>query len=78
MLVLSRHLKNLSFVPGRIAFHHIAAGTLGILAGYSILVSLRLNVYTKDSVWAILKQYFPVVAVFFAAFVVAGTMWYGS
>jgi hypothetical protein len=43
-------------------------------------VSVRLNVYTKDYVWAILKLYFPAVSLlfFFAAFVVAGTMWYGS
>lgn len=36
-----------------IASHHIAAGTLGILAGlfHSIFVSLRPNVYTKDYVW---------------------------
>ncbi|RZC47502.1 hypothetical protein C5167_040465 [Papaver somniferum] len=50
------------FVPGGIASHHIAAGTLGILAGLFHLSVPRLNVYTKDYVWVILKLSFPVVS----------------
>jgi len=53
------------FISGGIVSHHIIAGTQGILAAYSILVSLCLNVYTKDYVWAILKLYFLVVSLFF-------------
>jgi photosystem II CP47 chlorophyll apoprotein len=44
-------------------------------------VSVRLNVYIKDDVWEIWKPILldsSIAAVFFAAFVVAGTMWYGS
>nr|QUS65149.1 PsbB [Isoetes gardneriana] len=68
------------FVPGGIASHHIAAGILGILAGLFYLSvrppqrlykGLRMgNVETVSSS--------SIAAVFFAAFVAAGTMWYGS
>ncbi|KAL5696972.1 hypothetical protein ACHQM5_031179 [Ranunculus cassubicifolius] len=58
------------FVPGGIASHHIAAGTLGILAG---LFHLRLRMGNIETVLSS-----SIAAVFFAAFVVAGTMWYGS
>jgi hypothetical protein len=36
------------FVPERIASHYITAGTLAYWRAYSILVSARPNVYTKD------------------------------
>lgn len=69
-----------SFCSGikSIASHHIAAGTLGILAGlfHSIFVSLRPNVYTKAYVWGGNIETILSSAVFFP--VVAGTMWYGS
>nr|UPM51662.1 photosystem II 47 kDa protein [Takakia lepidozioides] len=68
------------FVPGGIASHHIAAGIPGILAGLShpsvrppqrSYKGLRMgNVETVSSS--------SIAAVFLAAFVVAGTMWYGS
>ncbi|OMP14028.1 Photosystem antenna protein-like protein [Corchorus olitorius] len=49
------------FVPGGIASHHIAAGTLGILAGlFHLSVRPPQRLY-KDYVWEILKLSFPVV-----------------
>jgi photosystem II CP47 chlorophyll apoprotein len=50
------------FVPGGIASHHIAAGTLGILAG---LFHLSVRPPQRLYVWAILKLYFPVVSLLF-------------
>ncbi|TYH56550.1 hypothetical protein ES332_D08G027100v1 [Gossypium tomentosum] len=58
------------FVPGGIASHHIAAETSGILAGLFHLILRMGNIETVLSS--------SIAAVFFAAFVVAGTMWYGS
>jgi len=66
--------------PGGIVAHHIAAGIVGILGGiFHILVrpperlfrSLRMG-----NIETVLSS--SIAAVFFAAFVVAGTMWYGT
>jgi photosystem II CP47 chlorophyll apoprotein len=68
------------FVLGGITSHHIAVGILGILAGLfhlsvrppqCLYVGLRMG-----NIETVLSS--SIVAVFFAAFVVAGTMWYGS
>jgi photosystem II CP47 chlorophyll apoprotein len=68
------------FVPGGIASHHIAAGILGILVGLfhlsvrppqCLYVGLRMG-----NIETVLSS--SIAAVFFTAFVVAGTMWYGS
>nr|YP_009862990.1 photosystem II 47 kDa protein [Anthoceros punctatus]QKD76445.1 photosystem II 47 kDa protein [Anthoceros punctatus] len=68
------------FVPGGIAFHHIAAGILGILAGLFYLSVRPFQRLYKGlrmgNVETVLSS--SIAAVFFAAFVVAGTMWYGS
>jgi len=41
---------------------------------------VHLNVYTNDCVWENIETVLSssIVAVFSAAFVIAGTMWYGS
>ncbi|KAJ0009902.1 hypothetical protein Pint_33162 [Pistacia integerrima] len=57
------------FLPGGIASHHIAVGTLGILAG---LFHFRLRMGNIEN---FLSR--SIAAIFFATFVVAGTMWYG-
>ncbi|WP_287129488.1 photosystem II chlorophyll-binding protein CP47 [Candidatus Cyanaurora vandensis] len=66
--------------PGGVVAHHIAAGIVGILGGiFHILVrpperlfrSLRMG-----NIETVLSS--SIAAVFFAAFVVAGTMWYGT
>jgi len=66
--------------PGGIASHHIAAGILGILAGL-----FHLSVRPPQRLWFALVMgnietvlSSSIAAVFWAAFVVAGTMWYGS
>ncbi|KAL4286858.1 hypothetical protein AHAS_Ahas19G0128200 [Arachis hypogaea] len=68
------------FVPGEIASHHIAAGTLGILAGlFHLSVRPPQRLYKglrMENIETVLSS--SIAAVFFAAFVVAGTMWYGS
>ncbi|KAM0932016.1 putative photosystem antenna protein [Dioscorea sansibarensis] len=68
------------FVPGGIASHHIAAGTLGILAGlfhHSVRPPQRLYKGLRmGNIETVLSS--SIAAIFFAAFVVAGTMWYGS
>ncbi|KAJ9535512.1 LOW QUALITY PROTEIN: hypothetical protein OSB04_un001353 [Centaurea solstitialis] len=68
------------FVPGGIASHHIAAGTLGILAGlFHLSVRPPQRLYKglrMGNIETVLSS--SIAAVFFAAFVVAGTMWYGS
>jgi photosystem II CP47 chlorophyll apoprotein len=67
------------FVLGGIASHHIAVGILGILAGLvhisvrppqCLYVGLRMG-----NIETVLSS--SIAVVFFAAFVVAGTMWYG-
>ncbi|KAH0764734.1 hypothetical protein KY285_000605 [Solanum tuberosum] len=68
------------FVPGGIASHHIAAGTLGILAGlFHLSVRPPQRLYKglrMGNIETVLSN--SIAAVFFAAFVVAETMWYGS
>jgi len=60
--------------------HHIAAGILGILAGlFHLCVRPSLRLYlglSMGSIESVLSS--SIAAVFWAAFVVAGTMWYGS
>jgi len=60
--------------------HHIAAGTLGILAGlFHLSVRPPQHLYKELRIWnieTVLSS--SIAAVFFAAFVVARTMWYGS
>jgi photosystem II CP47 chlorophyll apoprotein len=68
------------FNPGGVASHHIAAGIIGILAAWFHLstpppqvlyLALRMN-----NIETVLSSSIP--AVFWAAFVVSGTIWYGS
>ncbi|KAH0773806.1 hypothetical protein KY290_010943 [Solanum tuberosum] len=68
------------FVLGGITSHHIAVGTLGILA-----VLFHLSVHPPQCLYKGLRMgnietalSSSIIAVFFAAFVVTGTMWYGS
>jgi photosystem II CP47 chlorophyll apoprotein len=60
--------------------HHIAAGILGILAGlFHLCVRPSIRLYfglSMGSIESVLSS--SIAAVFWAAFVVAGTMWYGS
>ena len=70
-----------SFVPGGIASHHIATGTLGILVGLFHL-SVRPPQYLYKglrigNIETILSSSIATI-LFFANFVVVGTMWYGS
>lgn len=66
--------------PGGIAAHHIAAGILGVLAGiFHLCVRPSLRLYlglSMGSIESVLSS--SIAAVFWSAFVVAGTMWYGS
>ncbi|KAL8237706.1 hypothetical protein R6Q59_018787 [Mikania micrantha] len=68
------------FVPGGIASHHIAVGTLGILAGlFHLSVRPPQRLYKglhMVNIETVLSS--SVTVVFFAAFVVAGTMRVGS
>ncbi|CBI14791.3 unnamed protein product, partial [Vitis vinifera] len=68
------------FVPGGRASHHIAARTLGILAGlFHLSVRPPQRLYKglrMGNIETVLSS--SIAAVFFAAFVVVGTMWYGS
>jgi photosystem II CP47 chlorophyll apoprotein len=68
------------FNPGGIVAHHIAAGIVGIIAGL-----FHLTVRPPERLYKALKMgnietvlASSIAAVFFSAFVVAGTMWYGS
>ncbi|PHU11563.1 Photosystem II CP47 reaction center protein [Capsicum chinense] len=67
------------FVPGGIASHHIVAETLGILVGlFHLSVHLPQRLYKglrMGNIETVLSS--SIAAIFFAAFVVAGTMWYG-
>ncbi|KAL5567573.1 hypothetical protein UlMin_024148 [Ulmus minor] len=68
------------FVPGGIASHHITAGTLGILAGlFHLSVRPPQRLY-KGLRMGNIETVFSssIAAIFFAVFIVAGTMWYGS
>lgn len=65
--------------PGGIASHHIAAGILGIIAGlFHLCVRPPQRLYNglrMGNIETVLSS--SIAAVFWAAFVVAGTMWYG-
>jgi len=68
------------FNPGGIVAHHIAAGVVGVIAGLfhlSVRPPERLyKALRMGNIETVLSS--SIAAVFFAAFVVAGTMWYGS
>ncbi|TYH83309.1 hypothetical protein ES332_D02G124000v1 [Gossypium tomentosum] len=68
------------FVPRGIASHHIAAGTLGILAGlFHLSVRPPQRLYKglrMGNIEIVLS--ISIVVIFFVAFVVAETMWCGS
>jgi photosystem II CP47 chlorophyll apoprotein len=68
------------FNPGGVVAHHIAAGIVGIIAGLfhlSVRPPERLyKALRMGNIETVLSS--SIAAVFFAAFVVAGTMWYGS
>jgi len=68
------------FCPNGIASHHIAAGILGLLAGVfhlRVRPGKRLfDALRMGNVETVLSS--SIAAVFFAGFVVSGTMWYGS
>ncbi len=68
------------FNPGGIVAHHIAAGIVGIIAGlFHLTVRPPERLYKAlrmGNVETVLSS--SIAAVFFAAFVVAGTMWYGN
>jgi photosystem II CP47 chlorophyll apoprotein len=68
------------FNPGGVASHHIAAGLLGSLAAWfhltspppeTLYLALRMN-----NIETVLSS--SIAAVFFAAFITSGTMWYGA
>lgn len=67
------------FNAGGIAAHHIAAGIVGIIAGlFHLTVRPPERLYKAlrmGNIETVLSS--SIAAVFFAAFVVAGTMWYG-
>jgi photosystem II CP47 chlorophyll apoprotein len=67
------------FNPGGIVAHHIAAGIVGVIAGLfhlSVRPPERLyRALRMGNIETVLSS--SIAAVFFAAFVVAGTMWYG-
>jgi photosystem II CP47 chlorophyll apoprotein len=66
--------------PRGITSHHIAAGILGILAGlFHLCVRPPQRLYNAlriGNIETVLSS--SIAAVFWSAFVVAGTMWYGS
>jgi photosystem II CP47 chlorophyll apoprotein len=66
--------------PGGIVAHHIAAGVVGIIAGlFHLTVRPPERLYRglrMGNIETVLSS--SIAAVFFAAFVVAGTMWYGN
>jgi photosystem II CP47 chlorophyll apoprotein len=66
--------------PGGIVAHHIAAGVVGIIAGlFHLIVRPPQRLYKAlrmGNIETVLSS--SIAAVFFAAFVVAGTMWYGT
>merc|ERR1712187_296283 len=70
----------MGYNPNGIPTHHIAAGILGILAGIfhlSVRPSQRLyNALRIGNIETVLSS--SIAAVFWAAFVVSGTIWYGS
>jgi photosystem II CP47 chlorophyll apoprotein len=68
------------FNPGGVVAHHIAAGIVGIIAGlFHLTVRPPQRLYKAlrmGNIETVLSS--SIAAVFFAAFVVAGTMWYGN
>ncbi|NJN30907.1 MAG: photosystem II chlorophyll-binding protein CP47 [Synechococcales cyanobacterium RM1_1_8] len=68
------------FNPGGIVAHHIAAGIVGIIAGlFHLTVRPPERLYRAlrmGNIETVLSS--SLAAVFFAAFIVAGTMWYGN
>jgi photosystem II CP47 chlorophyll apoprotein len=68
------------FNPGGVVAHHIAAGVVGIIAGlFHLTVRPPERLYKAlrmGNIETVLSS--SIAAVFFAAFVVAGTMWYGN
>jgi photosystem II CP47 chlorophyll apoprotein len=68
------------FNPSGVASHHIAAGILGFLAGiFHIAVRPPQRLYRAlrmGNIETVLSS--SIAAVFWSAFVVTGTMWYGS
>ena len=68
------------FNAGGVASHHIAAGTLGIIAGiFHLTVRPPQRLYRAlrmGNIETVLSS--SISAVFFAAFITSGTMWYGS
>lgn len=68
------------FNPGGIVAHHIAAGVVGVIAGLFHLTvrppERLFKALRMGNIETVLSS--SIAAVFFAAFVVAGTMWYGS
>ena len=68
------------FSPGGIVAHHIAAGIVGIVAGiFHLVVRPPQRLYKAlrmGNIETVLSS--SIAAVFFAAFIVAGTMWYGN
>jgi len=68
------------FNPGGVVAHHIAAGIVGIIAGLfhlSVRPPERLyRALRMGNIETVLSS--SIAAVFFAAFIVAGTMWYGN
>jgi photosystem II CP47 chlorophyll apoprotein len=66
--------------PGGIVAHHIAAGVVGVIAGlFHLSVRPPERLYKSlrmGNIETVLSS--SIAAVFFAAFVVAGTMWYGN
>lgn len=68
------------FNAGGVVAHHIAAGIVGIIAGvFHLFVRPPQRLYKAlrmGNIETVLSS--SIAAVFFAAFVVAGTMWYGS
>ncbi|MEM9154579.1 MAG: photosystem II chlorophyll-binding protein CP47 [Cyanobacteria bacterium J06642_2] len=68
------------FNPGGVAAHHIAAGVVGIIAGlFHLTVRPPQRLYRAlrmGNIETVLSS--SIAAVFFAAFIVAGTMWYGA
>lgn len=68
------------FNPGGVVAHHIGAGVVGIIAGLfhlSVRPPERLyKALRMGNIETVLSS--SIAAVFFAAFVAAGTMWYGN
>jgi photosystem II CP47 chlorophyll apoprotein len=68
------------FNPGGVAAHHIAAGIIGIVAGvFHLYVRPSKKLYRSLSMFnieTVLSS--SIAAVFFAAFITSGTMWYGA